>query len=147
LRTLSEVVPFLIPGVLVMASAGVNNVIITVFLANTVDYGDLKNKRRDESVIFSMQTFVVKLASGISAFIASIALSLLNLKNAVESAAGEAEIDFALGVAESSKMGLRIVMTLVPILVLIVGAVIFKTKFILTDEKVEEISKQLDERK
>ncbi|MBR1536572.1 MAG: MFS transporter [Treponema sp.] len=144
---LSEVVPFLIPGVLVMASAGVNNVIITVFLANTVDYGDLKNKRRDESVIFSMQTFVVKLASGISAFIASIALSLLNLKNAVESAAGEAEIDFALGVAESSKMGLRIVMTLVPILVLIVGAVIFKTKFILTDEKVEEISKQLDERK
>ena len=52
-----------------MAVAGVNNVVITVFLANTVDYGELKNGRREESVIFSMQTFVVKLASGIAAFI------------------------------------------------------------------------------
>jgi melibiose permease len=34
---------FLIPGVLVMATAGMNNVIVTVFLANTVDYGELKN--------------------------------------------------------------------------------------------------------
>ena len=48
-----------------MSAVGVLNVIITVFLANTVDYGEFKNSRRDESVIFSMQTFVVKLASGI----------------------------------------------------------------------------------
>lgn len=141
----SSVVPFLIPGVLVMASAGVNNVIITVFLANTVDYGDLKNGRRDESVIFSMQTFVVKLASGISAFIASIALSILNLKqNASEGITSN--IDFSLGVAASSKMGLRIVMTLVPIIVLICGALVFKAKFILNDAKVAEISEELKAR-
>ena len=41
-------------------------VLTTIFLANTVDYGELKNNRRDESVIFSMQTFVVKLASGVA---------------------------------------------------------------------------------
>lgn len=46
-------------------------VLTTVFLANTVDYGELKNNRRDESVIFSMQTFVVKLASGVAAMLAS----------------------------------------------------------------------------
>lgn len=141
----SSVVPFLIPGVLVMASAGVNNVIITVFLANTVDYGDLKNHRRDESVIFSMQTFVVKLASGISAFIASIALSILNLKQITD--CGEnMNIDFSEGVSAASKMGLRMVMTLVPIFVLICGVVIFKSKFILTDKKVEEISEELKAR-
>ena len=138
--------PFLIPGVLVMASAGVNNVIITVFLANTVDYGDLKNNRRDESVIFSMQTFVVKLASGIAAFVASIALSVLNLKQVTEGAASEANIDFAEGVSAASKMGLRMVMTIIPIFVLILGVLIFKRKFILNDEKVEEITKELKNR-
>ncbi|WP_294429460.1 glycoside-pentoside-hexuronide (GPH):cation symporter [uncultured Treponema sp.] len=142
----NSVVPFLIPGVLVMASAGVNNVIITVFLANTVDYGDLKNKRRDESVIFSMQTFVVKLASGISAFIASIALSVLNLKNVADDVPDYVKIDFSEGVDAASKMGLRMVMTLVPILVLIVGVIIFRSKFILTDSKVEEISAELKAR-
>ena len=141
----SSVVPFLIPGVLVMASAGVNNVIITVFLANTVDYGELKNNRRDESVIFSMQTFVVKLASGIAAFVASLALSVLNLKQ-VTCDATEANIDFAQGVSQASKMGLRMVMTLIPIFVLILGVLIFKTKFILNDKKVEEISEELKSR-
>lgn len=144
----NSVVPFLIPGVLVMASAGVNNVIITIFLANTVDYGDLKNSRRDESVIFSMQTFVVKLASGVAAFIASISLSVLNLKQTVDEAAGESvNIDFSQGVSDASKMGLRMVMTLIPILVLILGVMIFKYRFILTDEKVEEISSELKTRK
>ena len=142
----NSVVAFLIPGVLVMASAGVNNVIITVFLANTVDYGDLKNHRRDESVIFSMQTFVVKLSSGISAFVASIALSVLHLNNAGEGIAQNAAIDFSLGVEASSKIGLRMVMTVIPIIVLIIGVVIFKARFKLTDKKVEEISAELKKR-
>lgn len=53
----------LVPAFLIMSAIGMLNVIVTIFLANTVDYGELKNNRRDESVIFSMQTFVVKLAS------------------------------------------------------------------------------------
>ncbi|MCR5124641.1 MAG: glycoside-pentoside-hexuronide (GPH):cation symporter [Treponema sp.] len=140
----SSIVPLLVPGVLVMASAGVNNVIITVFLANTVDYGELKNGRRDESVIFSMQTFVVKLASGVAAFVASMALSVLNLKNVCESAGG---VDFSKCVSSSSKMGLRLVMTLLPIFVLIVGVIIFRSRFILTDEKISEINAELGKKK
>ena len=54
-------------------------VLVTIFLANTVDYGEIKNDRRDESVIFSMQTFVVKLASGIAALAAAISLSVFNI--------------------------------------------------------------------
>ncbi len=45
-----------IPAFFIFAANGMLTVITTVFLANTVDYGELKNDRRDESVIFSMQT-------------------------------------------------------------------------------------------
>ena len=141
----NNVVPMLIPGVLIMASAGMNNVIITVFLANTVDYGELKNNRRDESVIFSMQTFVVKLASGVSVFIASMALELLKLKNISDAVTDEA-IDFSTSVTAASKMGLRLVMTLIPIAGLVFALIWFKKHYILTDQKVEEIAAEVKAR-
>ncbi len=138
----TSIAPLMIPGVLIMANAGMNNVIVTVFLANTVDYGELKNNRRDESVIFSMQTFVVKLASGVAAFIASLALSAFHLSDAATSEADQT-VDFAANVAASSKMGLRLTMTLIPIAVLLFAVFWFKKKYILTDEKIEEISTEL----
>lgn len=135
----SNVKWLLIPAALIMAAVGVLNVIITVFLANTVDYGELKNHRRDESVIFSMQTFVVKLASGIAGFLSSMVLFVFNInsdKNAE-----------AVAVSETSSLGLRLSMTLIPIVVLLVGFVVFRKKYILSDDRMDEITAELSKRK
>lgn len=135
----SNVKWLLIPAALIMAAVGVLNVIITVFLANTVDYGELKNHRRDESVIFSMQTFVVKLASGIAGFLSSMVLFVFNInsdKNAE-----------AVAVSETSSLGLRLSMTLIPIVVLLVGFVVFRKKYILSDDRMDEITVELVKRK
>ena len=134
-----------IPAFFIFSANGMLAVITTVFLANTVDYGELKNKRRDESVIFSMQTFVVKLASGVSAFIAAIALQVLALSN--DTAETATEIDYSLGVMEAQKMGLRMTMTIIPIIGLIFAIGWFKKKYILSDEKLQEISIELVRRK
>lgn len=125
----------LVPAFLIMSAIGMLNVIVTVFLANTVDYGELKNKRRDESVIFSMQTFVVKLASGISALIASLVLTVCQISSdeTVEAT-----------VSGSARIGLRMSMTLIPIFVLIIAVIIFRRHYILTDEKLNEIKKELE---
>ena len=131
-----------IPGFFIMAASGMNNVLITVFLANTVDYGELKNHRRDESVIFSMQTFVVKLSSGVAAFIASICLQIFAL-SADKANETQKAVDFSLNVAASSKFGLRMTMTLIPIAGLILAFIWFKKKYILTDQKIEEITDQI----
>ena len=135
---------FLIPGVLIMAASGMNNVLITIFLANTVDYGEIKNGRRDESVIFSMQTFVVKLSSGLAAFIASLTLGMLKLSSAAVTTEDQT-FDFSTGGAAAQKMGLRMVMTLIPIAVLVVAFIWFRTKYKLTDKKVEELAEQVAE--
>jgi melibiose permease len=133
----------LIPAFLIMSAIGMLNVVVTVFLANTCDYGELKNNRRDESVIFSMQTFVVKLASGIAAFAASICLSINNLKSDAVTEA-EKSLDFSLNVAQSAKIGLRMTMSLIPVVVLFIAIFYFKKKFILDEKKMEEISKELE---
>ena len=134
---------------LAMAMAGYAVLLIlltTVFLANTVDYGELKNNRRDESVIFSMQTFVVKLASGVAAFIASIALSLFHLSNdAVDEAAQT--VDFSAAVDTASKTGLRMTMTVIPVIGLLIALLWFRKKYILTDAKVAEIAEEVKARR
>lgn len=142
---MSNVFILFIPGFFIFAANGVLQVLTTVFLANTVDYGDLKNHRRDESVIFSMQTFVVKLASGVAALIAAICLSLNNLK-AESSDEVEQAYDFAKDVAASSKLGLRMTMTIIPIIGLFIAIFLFKKKFILTEEKMNEITEELKAR-
>lgn len=140
---MNNVLILFVPGFFIFAANGILQVLTTVFLANTVDYGQLKTGRRDESVIFSMQTFVVKLASGIAAFAASICLSLNNLKSGTEVTDAEAVIDFSENVSNASRIGLRTTMTVIPIIGLIVALIWFKKKFILTDKKIEEISKEV----
>jgi melibiose permease len=135
---MSSVVLLFIPGFFIFASFGMMTVLTTIFLANTVDYGEWKNHQRDESVIFSMQTFVVKLASGLAAFIVSICLTICNLSEATTNAE-----DTAQTIAASSVLVLRMTMTVIPIIGIILAIVIFYKKYCLTEEKVEEIAAQL----
>ena len=44
-------------------------------------------------------------------------------------------------------MGLRFVMTVFPMIVLVIALFIFKARYILTDEKLEEISRQIAKRR
>ena len=131
---MSNVFLLFIPGAFIFGANGVLSVLTTVFLANSVDYGEWKNGRRDESVIFSMQTFVVKLASGVSALLAAICLAVFHISDNTEAAAQ---------VAQSSVMGLRLTMTIFPIVGLLVAVWFFSKKFILDDEKVQEIVEAL----
>ena len=133
----TNVMLLMIPAFFIMSAMGMLNVVITIFLANTVDYGEWKNNRRDESVIFSMQTFVVKLASGIAALAASFVLYIFHINK--DQAAG--------AIARSSQIGLRGSMTILPIVILMIGLVVFRTKYILTDEKLGEITGEIKNRK
>ncbi len=131
-----------IPGFLIFSANGMLTVLTTIFLANTVDYGQVKNHRRDESVIFSMQTFVVKLASGVAAFVAALALQILSLSDKAVTEADQT-FDFSLAVESATKVGLRMIMTILPVILLLVAILYFKKRYMLTDERLEEINNQL----
>ncbi len=144
---MSNVYILFIPAFFIFAANGMLSVLTTVFLANTVDYGELKNHRRDESVIFSMQTFVVKLASGLSALVASVAIQIFNFSSDTAVTEAEKVIDFSEGIELSQKMGIRMTMTLIPIAGLIFAIIWFKKRYKLTDEKIEEIAEQVKQQR
>ncbi len=130
-----------IPGALVFACNGMLSVLVTVFLSSTVDYGEIKTGRREESVIFSMQTFVYKLSSGISAAIALVGLDIIGLEGNPD------ETGVIVEQSASTITGLRLLMTIIPIIVLIGAFFFFKAKFRITDEVAEENSRILREKK
>lgn len=120
-----------VPGSLVYAGYGILNVLLTVFLSDSVDYGEAKNGSRDESVIFSMQTFTVKLAAGMAVFIAGLAIDLVGINPDAMSQTG------------SALMGLRMFMTIPSVILLALSALVFKKFYKLDDEKMAEIQSQL----
>lgn len=161
LSGVNSVYLFFVPGFFIFGAVGLLNVLVTVFLANTVDYGEIKNNRRDESVIFSMQTFVVKLASGIAALAAAVSLSVFNIsKTDVSFEAVDGSLitglktmienlreSSAVSVSGGSIIGLRFVMTVLPMIVLVIALFIFKAKYKLNDEKLAEITAKIKERR
>lgn len=136
-----NLIALLVPGIVVFACNGMLSVLTTLFLSNSVDYGQLKTGRREESVIFSMQTFVVKAASGVAVFLTGIGLDLIGLVGNTDETA-PAAVQSA-----GTLMGLRLLMTVLPMLVLAAALVLFRKKFILTDEKAAQISAQLQEKR
>lgn len=123
----------MIPGILVYAAYGVLNVMLTIFLSDAVDYGEVKNGKREESVIFSMQTFTVKLASGVAAFLSGLAIEWIGLDT--EAAAQSAA---TLG-------GLRLWMTIPSALLLVVAFIVFRSFYRLSDKKMAEVTSKLRE--
>ena len=114
-------------AVIVFIGFGLATVLTTIFLADTVDYGEWKNSQRNESVIFSMQTFVVKLASAFSVLIAGVGLDLIHLdKQAAVQTAG-------------TLLGLRVVMIVVPMAGLVWSSIFFTRRYRLTEDVMKGI--------
>jgi melibiose permease len=117
-----------IPAAVVFAANGMLSVLTTLFLSHSVDYGQLKTGRREESLIFSMQTFVVKAASGISVFIAGIGLDVIGLAGNTD------ETGPIVAQSAGTIFGLRLLMTVLPVVGLLAALLFFRKKFRLTDE-------------
>lgn len=132
---IKSIVPLAIAASIIFAGFGIATVMTTIFLADAVDYGEWKNNMRSESVIFSLQTFVVKLASAISVLIAGIGLDIIGLNP-----------DAAVQTQETL-FGLRILMIVIPIIGLIISILYFAKKFKLTEEKLQSINEELEKRR
>ena len=76
-------------------------VFITVILSEVVDYGEYKLGTRNESILFSMQTFVVKFAGAFSGLLSGVGLTLIGYEANVE------QTPFA-------ENGMRVIMFLIP---------------------------------
>ena len=107
----------------------------TVMLADIVDYGEYKLGSRNESIIFSAQTLLVKLASALSGWLIGVGLSLIGY---VAGAAVQSNITI---------IGIRVIMTIIPSIVALVMYVIYKSKYKINGSFHDEILQVIGSRK
>ena len=143
LLKLTGILPLLcIFGAMAYMGNGMLGVLCTLFLANSVDYGQLKTGKREESMIFSMQTFVVKAGSGFASFMAGLGIDAAAIKSASEAELA-ANADAIVAQSASTVMTLDVIMCVPPIICLVLALLWFKWRFTLTDERSREILEEL----
>lgn len=99
---------------------------VTVVLADVVDYGEYKLGTRNESVIFSIQTLLVKFSSALGALFTGFILDLTGyVPDAVQSMA--------------TLNGIRFIMIGLPIVFVIVSFIIYKKYYILNTQYMTRI--------
>ena len=126
---------------LVFLGQGIFMVLQTVLLSDTVEYGELKTGKRSESVAFSVQTFIVKMAMGLSLGVIGLGLTVIKLLDPLKDAEGNPIYQLQ---SDSTLLGISIIMFILPLFGLLIGRYIFNKKHILDEEKYAEVLKELE---
>ena len=118
----------------VNAGIGFMLVFITVLLSEVVDYGEYKLGTRNESILFSMQTFVVKFGGAFSGFLSGIGLTVIGFVANQQQSAG-------------TMTGMKIIMILLPAIMMAFCYVIYIKGYKLDGETYKMIRDELRKRK
>ena len=103
-------------GALLKFGGGIANGLGTVMLADVVDYGHYKTGKRSESIIFSVQTMLVKFAGAFAGFFIGVGLSLIGyVPNEVQN--------------EATVLGLRALMIGLPVVFLLASIWVYHRTF------------------
>ena len=116
-----------VAGALLKFGGGIANGLGTVMLADVVDYGHYKTGKRSESVIFSVQTMLVKFAGAFAGFFIGVGLSLIGyVPNEVQD--------------DTTVMGLRALMIGLPAVFLLASMWVYRRTFRLHGVLHQEVS-------
>ena len=119
-----------ISGIFYKLGSGLTLGATTVMLADVIDYGQVKLGSRNESIIASFQTLLVKTASAVSAWLIGVGLTIVGyVANAEQSA--------------STIMGMRVLMGVVPSVITILAFVIYAKGYKLEGAYLEEIMEKI----
>lgn len=103
-------------------------------LADVIYYGEVKFGSRNESVIASFQTLLVKTASAVSGWLIGVGLTIVGYMPNVTQTAG-------------TILGMRILMVVVPSVITILGFIIYSKGYKLQGEYQEKIMEELNNKR
>lgn len=112
----SSMVVILCAGLFLFFGEALFQVLLMMYIADSVEYGEWKLGRRNESITFSLQPFIYKLSGAISSGLMGICL----IWSGVESATGPADV------IESGTWIFRLFMMVVPLILTVAAFLVFR---------------------
>ncbi len=116
--------------------------LMLLFLADAVEYGEWKLGKRNESVSFAVQPFINQFGGAISKGVISFTLIISGLNMIINSATDGA----SLTVPDSAVWIMKISMMIFPLICILIGFVLYQKKFKIDEEFYAKILSDLEER-
>lgn len=132
-----EIVMVSIGGVFTFFGEGFIQILMLMFIADCVEYGEWKLGKRNDSVTLSLQPFITKMGSAIAAGVVGVTILLIKLNEAN-------------GPSDLSVVDINIfkfAMLILPLIIIVLGYFIYKKKFIIDEKFYEKIVKDLEDKK
>jgi len=155
-------------GILIFIGEAFIQLLMLMFLADTVEYGQWKLGKRNESVTFALQPFINKMGGAIAGWVvgATAIISGINDAEKVVQLAEEKGIEAALQAAQGSAkitvmeganglqailtpngmLVLKISMLILPLLLILIGYLVYRSKYKIDAEMYGRIVAELKER-
>ena len=126
----SNVVLIAICGVFFKFGSGLTLGATTVMLADVIDYGEVKLGTRNESIVASFQTLLVKTASAVAGWLIGVGLTVVGYVQNVPQTA-------------ETILGMRVLIGVIPTVVTVLAFVIYVKGYKLEGNYLENIMRQL----
>ena len=126
-----------IAGVLLFVGQAFIQIMMLMFLTDTVEYGEWKFKKRNDSVTLALQPFVNKFGGAVASGITGAIVIISGMKEAQTAADMTAE----------GLLILKAAMMILPLVCIVVGFLIYRKKYILDEERYAKIVKENEERR
>ena len=122
-------------AVLVFVGQAFIQTLMLMFLADTVEYGQWKLGKRNESVTFSIQPLINKIGGAISTGVVSLTLIISGIK--IDGGTVDA-------IGDSGKLIVKGAMFVLPLLFIVLGYIIYLKKYKISEEFYAEILQDLE---
>ena len=135
----SSLILIAVAAVLIFVAQAFIQLLMLMFLADTIEYGQWKMGRRHESVTFSIQPLINKIGGALSTAVISVSVILAGIKTSDSDVAAEM-------ITSGGIVTIKIAMLLIPVLCILIGFWIYLKKFRIDEKFYSEIISDLKER-
>jgi len=125
-----------IAGVLLFVGQAFIQLLMLMFLADSVDYGHFKLGKRNDSISFSLQPFINKLSGAVGNGVVGLVIIISGIKDA----------ETAADVTDGGLLMMKVAMLVFPLVCIVVSFLIYRLKYIIDEKKHAEIMTGLKKR-
>ncbi len=123
--------------------------LMLLFLADAVEYGEWKLGKRNEAASFAVQPFINQFGGAISKGIVSFTLIISGINMIAQSLTGDKLLDAEYimnNTSDSSVWIMKLSMMILPLICILIGFFLYQKKFKIDEEMYAKICKDLEER-
>lgn len=131
-----NIIPIGVAGILIFFGQAFIQLLMLMFLADTIDYGHWKLGKRNEAITFSLQPFINKMGGAIASGVVGFTIIISGIK----------EANSAADVTSEGLLLMKTMMLLFPMILIVISYFIYRAKFKIDDKMYEEIMIDLKER-